>query len=295
MTQLVELQQVVNELRTSGYEPFAISNDPVQRLRDFSDKYGITYPLLSDEDSGVIRRFGILNTLIRPDEGRSMRWYGIPYPGTYFVDHSGIIVDKDFHQHHARRASGRSLLHRALGTVPPLAPGKCNSSATTSEVELQVYLADEALKLEVISTLVCRVTVCEGRHIYAPGAPEGFTPARIAVTGPGIRAGDPIWPDARQLAMPLLKLTAPVFEDAFAVVVPLTATSDVIRLGHGLESTHVAVRVDCDFQSCDEDSCSLPQRVGVDVRLPLATLVEPEGIQVYVERVRGSTGSIERG
>ena len=106
MTQLVQLQKTLPELREAGYEVFAISNDTVERLADFAKQHCITFSLLSDGDATVIRAFGIMNTLIRPDEGKHMRWYGIPYPGTYITDEAGIVVDKDFHQHHARRLSG---------------------------------------------------------------------------------------------------------------------------------------------------------------------------------------------
>ena len=108
MTQLVQLQAVNESLEGAGYSVFAISNDPIEILSDFAAKHGITFPLLSDGDSAVIRAFGIMNQLIRPDEGQSMRWYGIPYPGTYYLDENMAVTDKDFHQHHARRASGSS-------------------------------------------------------------------------------------------------------------------------------------------------------------------------------------------
>ena len=107
----------------------------------------------------MIRAFGILNTLIQPGEGAHMRWYGIPYPGTYITDATGVVVDKDFHQHHARRMSGQSLLHRLLGTVPECpAPRSLTAASTTGEeVAMTAYVADSTVRLEVISTLVCRL------------------------------------------------------------------------------------------------------------------------------------------
>jgi hypothetical protein len=39
-----------------------------------------------DGDSAVIKRYGILNALIAPGEGKEMRWDGIPYPGTDVTD-----------------------------------------------------------------------------------------------------------------------------------------------------------------------------------------------------------------
>ena len=110
MTQLVQLQGIKDNLEEAGYSVFAISNDSTEILAEFASKHDITFSLLSDSDSAVIRAFGIMNQLIRPDEGQSMRWYGIPYPGTYYVDANMTVTDKDFHQHHARRASGSSVL-----------------------------------------------------------------------------------------------------------------------------------------------------------------------------------------
>ena len=99
MTQLVQLQGVSSKLLAKGYSLFAISNDPVEILDEFAVAHGITFSLLSDEKSEVIKAFGIMNQLIEPDEGRSMRWYGIPYPGTYYLNDNCVVTDKDFHQH----------------------------------------------------------------------------------------------------------------------------------------------------------------------------------------------------
>ena len=41
----------------------AISYDSQEILADFSERNGITYPLLSDAGSATIRRYGILNTV----------------------------------------------------------------------------------------------------------------------------------------------------------------------------------------------------------------------------------------
>jgi peroxiredoxin Q/BCP len=75
----VELQRSLADFEAAGIKVFVILNDPVEQLAAFSSEYGIRFPLLSDADSKVIREFGILNTLIRPDESI----YGIPYPGSY--------------------------------------------------------------------------------------------------------------------------------------------------------------------------------------------------------------------
>jgi len=285
MTQLVQLQQTLQKVRDEGYEVFAISNDTVERLVEFSDRHGIEFSLLSDEDSAVIRSFGILNTLVKPDEGKHMRWYGIPYPGTYVTDANGIVIDKDFHQHHARRLSGQALLHRVLGTVPDQTAEAPSATFEGDEVELTAYLADPALSLEVITSLVCRLRVAPGLHIYAAGAPEAFTPVSLSLSGEGVRSGEPTWPNPGVLRMANLEMSIPVYEQDVTVTVPITATSEIMRLGHGLDRESVEITVACRYQACNDVACGLPTTIETKLVLPLQTLVEPEGIKMYVERL----------
>ena len=40
---------------------FAVSPEPAAALARFAERHGVAFPLLSDADSAVIRRFGILN------------------------------------------------------------------------------------------------------------------------------------------------------------------------------------------------------------------------------------------
>ena len=285
MTQRVQLQKALPEFRDAGYEVFAISNDTVERLADFAKQHGITFSLLSDEDSTVIRAFGIMNTLIRPDEGKHMRWYGIPYPGTYITDEAGIVIDKDFHQHHARRLSGRGLLHRVLGTLPEQHANVPEATSEGNEVTLTTSLVDPTLMLEVISLLVCRLHIAAGQHIYASGAPEAFTPASLQFHGEGIRFGEPAWPQPQQLNMRDLNIQVPVYDQEVTVSVPVTATSALVRLGHGLEQSSAKITIACYYQVCDEVSCGQPVTAEATLTVLLEELIEPEGVKTYAKRV----------
>jgi peroxiredoxin len=51
-------------LEKNGVRIAAVSYDSEEILRGFAEKYAIGFSLLSDRDSAVIRRFGILNTNI---------------------------------------------------------------------------------------------------------------------------------------------------------------------------------------------------------------------------------------
>ena len=83
----MELQRRVGDLKQRGLGLVAISYDSAATLKTFSDSRRITFPMLSDSGSAIIRRFGLLNTTIEPGQPT----YGIPFPGTFIVDRQGTI------------------------------------------------------------------------------------------------------------------------------------------------------------------------------------------------------------
>ena len=57
----MELAKHADRLRARGYGICSISYDTVDVLREFANRRGITYPMLSDPDSAIIRAFGLIN------------------------------------------------------------------------------------------------------------------------------------------------------------------------------------------------------------------------------------------
>ena len=283
MTQLVQLQGIKDNLEEAGYSVFAISNDPVEILAEFASKHDITFSLLSDSDSAVIRAFGIMNQLIRPDEGQSMRWYGIPYPGTYYVDANMVVTDKDFHQHHARRASGSSVLARVLGQEIEV-HSEAETVDVSDRINVSVGLSEPALQLEVVSQLLIDIEIPEGMHAYASGAPDQFECLSLEVEGDGIRIGDVSWPASEPMKTLGIEEEVPVYKGRIRASVPITVTSDVIRLGHEIPDT-LQVSVAVSFQLCDDYECFLPERIEATLSCALDRLVAPEGLSIYADRV----------
>lgn len=52
-------RDLAGEFEQVGAQPVGISMDPVGKQREFSHKHGFGYPLLSDVDGEVARRFGV--------------------------------------------------------------------------------------------------------------------------------------------------------------------------------------------------------------------------------------------
>ncbi|WP_103941259.1 peroxiredoxin [Thermomonospora echinospora] len=52
-------RDLATEFAEVGARPVGISADPVSKQREFTGKHGFGFPLLSDEDGEVARRFGV--------------------------------------------------------------------------------------------------------------------------------------------------------------------------------------------------------------------------------------------
>jgi signal transduction histidine kinase len=105
------LQQHAAEYAQHRVAVFAICPEPVERLSDFAAQHRVTYRLLSDAGSALIRQVGVLNTDVDPSDPA----YGIPYPGSYLVDERGVVFEKRFHpDHHVREPMGSLLLYYQL-------------------------------------------------------------------------------------------------------------------------------------------------------------------------------------
>ena len=102
MKQLVELQSRYADITKQGLGLIAISYDAPETLKRFSDSRGITFPLLSDAGSAIIKRYGLLNETVDPKS----RTYGIPDPGTLVVDRRGVVQSRFFEDAYQERIHG---------------------------------------------------------------------------------------------------------------------------------------------------------------------------------------------
>jgi thioredoxin-dependent peroxiredoxin len=62
------------EYSAAGVQRVGISRDSVSRQKEFSDKHGFDYPLLSDEDGAVAKIFGVARSGLLGKLGPVKRW-----------------------------------------------------------------------------------------------------------------------------------------------------------------------------------------------------------------------------
>ena len=198
----MELQDTLDELAEQGLGLVAISYDTPEVIRHFAERVGITYPLLADTDSKIIRAFDILNTNIPEDH----EWYGVPFPGTYVVDSDGIIKAKYFEQDHRERYTADSILTREFGVS-----GGRRLEVQTAHLKLTAYSSDDAARSGNRMTLVLDVELPERMHIYAPGV-EGYTASEFNIAeDPLLIPHETEFPEAEILHLPAINERVPVF------------------------------------------------------------------------------------
>lgn len=257
----MQLQQHLAEFEAAKIALFSILNDPQEALAEFAAEHGITYPLLSDPGSEVIRRYGILNTLVRPDEPV----YGIPFPGSYLTDGHGVVTEKIFHQRYQVRDAAESVLHRYFGA--DLDPARYPTAGAESPgVQVSAMLATEQFTFQRRATLFVRLALDPGLHVYGPPVPEGYFGTEVTVSGPDGLIVEPIeLPPTHPLRIEELGETFNVFADDVEIAVPLIAN---IR-----EVESVPFDVTVSYQACDDRQCFIPQRKTLHFDVPLSGMV----------------------
>ncbi len=259
MTQLVELQQALPRFEAAGIKLYAVSYDDPEALAEFARHHGITFPLLSDKGSKVIKRYGILNHFVSADQAPH---YGIPFPGTYLVDEQGTVTAKFFNRSLAARESAEALIDSALGEIL-LRDEEPSARAGDDDIRISAtyHGGGGNLKFGAMRQLVVRFELAPGLHIYDEPVPEGMVATRIELDLPeGLRCLDWIKPPTHPLELPGLDQELQVWEGRVDFVLPVHADDRIAGLVEdtGIKEIEIGVRVR--FQACDDHACRIPQR-----------------------------------
>ncbi len=104
--QMVALDEIAPELNAKGYPIVALSYDSPKDQNKFLAKRDLSFKMVSDQESEVIKAFGLLNTEYK--EGS--RPYGVPHPTIYVISKDGEIKGKLMEQGFRRRPEPEMLV-----------------------------------------------------------------------------------------------------------------------------------------------------------------------------------------
>lgn len=218
----MELQSKIESFTAAGAAVYSLSYDEADALADFRDAYGITYTMLSDPDSRVIRELGVLNTLIKADDHP---WFGLPFPGTYLVDEDGIVSQKFFGNNFALRI-GPEMLLRALR--PDAQAGSAAARELPAKTTTKIFLDGERLIVSVLRELVARIEVPAGRYLYAAPAPAGKLAVDLLLKEhPRLVVGEVSAPESKPLKLAGSAEVIRVYDGVVELRVPLAVNTNL--------------------------------------------------------------------
>ena len=242
------------DFKARGYGVAALSYDSPEVLRNFAGRAKITYPLLSDPESKTIRAFGILNETVPKDNA----FYGIPNPGTYFVDPRGKVISKYFEDDYTQRDTASSMLVREFGA----AAGASHTTVETKQLILSSSASAKVVRSGQHIVLTLDIELKPKMHVYAPGVQEGYRPIEwILKETAAVVPVAPVFPEAKILYLDAIKEKVPVYLGKLRLVREITIGKDAAIKPLATANGEFTVEGEFKYQACDDKVCYIPQTV----------------------------------
>jgi len=223
-------------------------------LKSFADRQHITYPLLSDTDSRVIRAYNILDETTKPGTPT----YGIPYPGVYVVDVEGRVVSKYFEDGYQDRVSAADILARLFGAPLDAARG----AAETKHLQITSAASNDIARPGLRIALSLDIELKPGMHVYAPGV-QGYIPIdwRLDEAGPAAKRHSFEYPPSKMLRLEAIGETVPVYRGHIQIRREITFGQEAVLKPLVTPTGEVIVKGSFRYQACDDRKCYVPEAV----------------------------------
>ena len=252
-TQLAELETRVADLKKNGFGLAAISYDPVPVLADFATRRHITFPLLSDAGSVLIKRYGILNTTVPESNQQS---YGIPFPGTFMVNPQGVVTSRFFEQAYQERSSVGSVLARLGNNIDVPA-----TTISSPQIEITSFATDQTVAPGTHFSLVLDIKPAARVHVYAPSV-TGYKPIALTIQPrPGLLVSAAQYPEAEDYFFKPLNEHVPVFQQPFRIVQDVAIDASAPGQAALKDTSVLTISGTLSYQACDDKLCFTPRSV----------------------------------
>lgn len=261
------MEKAQTRFRERGIGLAALSYDSVATLRDFSDRYRIQYPLLSDEGSVVIERL----RMIDPDDSeQNIPSYGakrVAYPGWFFVDTAGVVRERFVDPFWGERYTANNVIARLFPELIEKSSGPIKAAHLTA----LTGQSDVAVSPGSRVTLTIEIDLPKGMHLYAPGA-TGYKPLELALDdNVAFSARPTVYPKAEVLRLEAIQESVPVFRGKLRISQDLVisfrnALTSKLPKEHE-ESLAVEITGRLRYQACDETTCFRPAELPLKWRI----------------------------
>ena len=251
----MQLQRTLPELEKQGIGLAAISYDPPATLKAFADARGITFPLLSDRGSAVIREYGLLNAAAT---GRDA---GIPHPGTFLLDARGAVVARAFEEKYQERTTAASLVGATTG----------GGRSETAHMVITPSVSDQTVAPGTRFSLLVDVAPKPRMHVYSPDQTTYIPVALTIDAGDAVNVHAPKFPPSERYLFTPLNEEQRVYSRPFRIVQEVTvALTPAMRQRARTAGATLTLAGSLKYQACDDRVCYAP------VTVPLTWMVALE-------------------
>ena len=259
----MELQSRYADITKQGLGLIAISYDSPETLKKFTASRSITFPLIADAGSAIIKEYGLLNQGADPKSST----YGIPHPGTFILDRKGVVVSRFFEDAYQERYTAATIL-KTLGA----AVGGGGVPASTPHLTVTASISDTTAAPGKRMSISLAVTPRRGMHLYAPGKHTYRVVQLTLDPQPWLRTHPTSYPPSEMYHFRPLDERVEVYMKPFQLTqdVTLLATPAAQKLLAAMTSVTIAGALE--YQACDDKVCYNPSRVPVSFELTLQGL-----------------------
>lgn len=284
----MELQDRLEELSRSGIGVAAISYDSQEILANFAEERGITFPLLSDADSAVIKAYGILNTVAveaagpRKDDpglladvqkfvavsGMFPEVVGTPFPGTFMLDTDGRVESRFFEEFYRERNTTANVMLKLGIDLSPVAA----IEGSSDQLDFTAYPSNDTVTAGARFSIVVKVEPKPGMHVYAPGA-EKMRYRVISLNldpNPSVRYKPVAYPESEIYYFEPLDEHVPVYQHPFTLLQEVVVKASNEAEAELAELDALTLTGTFNYQACDDEICYNPESVPLSFTLDLA-------------------------
>ena len=249
----MELQSRYTDVTKQGLGLVAVSYDAPETLKKFADSRGITFPMVSDPGSAIIKSYGLLNETM----DSKTRFYGVPHPGTFMLDAKGVITARFFEEAYQERNTVASILTRQ-GGANPFGAG---TRTDTMHLTLTSSVSDADVAPGKRVSMLFDIVPKKDMHVYAPGKHDYQVISVVVDAQPWLKVQPTAYPPSEIHDFKELNEKVEVYSKPFKLVQDVTVlgTAEAQKLLAGMTTITLSGRVE--YQACDEKVCYAPKKV----------------------------------
>ncbi|MBV8818811.1 MAG: redoxin domain-containing protein [Acidobacteriaceae bacterium] len=234
-----------------GVRVIGLSYDSAAVLKNFAERAGIQFPLLSDPDSKVIRQLGILNEEV-PKESP---FFGIPYPGVYIVGPDRKLEAKYFEEDFRQRYTAAGILVQRYGILPESRTATVEGKQLDAKLSASNFIVRPGERIALVLDLQMK----PGIHVYAPGV-NGYIPIEWQMPDtPVVHAFDTVFPKPEILFLQAINEKVPAYREHIRLTRDVILGTDAkVKEATG-SGGRFTIEGTLRYQACDDRMCYIPQ------------------------------------